>query len=81
MKPPEGFKQVDYLRKDHVFLFERFYYFLEAQHEHGLIVMDESDKTLDRTFVRRMESYFTKTGTVAIDLTGLYPLHSLFHQR
>jgi Protein of unknown function (DUF3800) len=63
VKPPAGFKQVDFLRKDHVFLFERFYYFLEAQHEHGLIVMDESDKTLDRTFVQRMESYFTKTGT------------------
>jgi hypothetical protein len=43
--------------------FERFYYFLEERHEHGLIVMDETDKMLDRTFVRRMESYFTKTGT------------------
>src|SRR5713101_291055 len=43
VKPPEGFRQTDYLRKDHVFLFERFYYFLEAQQEQGLIVMDESD--------------------------------------
>jgi len=61
MRPPAGFRQVDYLRKDHVFLFERLYYFLEAKHEHGLIVMDESEKKLDRTFVARMESYFTRT--------------------
>jgi hypothetical protein len=51
------------LRKDHVFLFERFYYFLETKAEHGLIIMDESDKALDRKFVSRMESYFTKTAT------------------
>lgn len=63
VKPPKDFKQVDFLRKDHVFLFERFYYFLEAQHEHGLVVMDESDKDLDKTFVQKMESYFMKTAT------------------
>ena len=62
-RPPVGYHQTDYLRKDHVFLFERFYYFLEQKHEHGLIVMDESDKTLDKTFVKKMESYFMKTAT------------------
>ena len=61
VRPPEGFHQSDYLRKDHAFLFERFYYFLESKHEHGLIVMDETDKALDRTFVTRMEAYFTRT--------------------
>jgi len=60
-KPPAGFKQEDYLRKDHVFLFERFSYFLEARKDHGLVVMDETDKQLDKQFVSRMESYFTKT--------------------
>lgn len=59
--PPEGFQQADYLRKDHVFLFERFYYFLEQERDHGLLVMDESDKTDDRRFVRRIGDYFTKT--------------------
>jgi hypothetical protein len=63
VKPPENFREADYLRKDHVFLFERFYYFLEAQKEHGLIVMDETEKTLDKKFVSRMESYFTRTAT------------------
>jgi len=63
MKPPVNFKEIDYLRKDHVFLFERFAYFLESQAEHGLIVMDESEKNLDKKFMARMESYFTRTAT------------------
>ncbi|MDH5526639.1 MAG: DUF3800 domain-containing protein [Nitrospirota bacterium] len=51
------------LRKDHVFLLERFYYFLEAKQEHGLLVMDEVEKAEDRRFVRRMEKYFIETAT------------------
>jgi len=58
---PDGFEFEDYLRKDHVFLLERYFYFLESKQEHGLLVMDESEKTEDRRFVRRMESYFTKS--------------------
>jgi hypothetical protein len=46
-----------------VFLFERFYYFLESQSQHGLIVMDQSEKHLDSAFVKRMEAYFTRTAT------------------
>ncbi|MHB1424860.1 MAG: DUF3800 domain-containing protein [Gemmataceae bacterium] len=53
----------DYLRKDHVFLLERFFYFLEAQKQNGLLVMDALEKTNDRKFVRQMEAYFTKTAT------------------
>jgi hypothetical protein len=63
VKPPANYNEADFLRKDHVFLFERFYYFLEAEKQNGLIIMDETEKTLDRRFVSRMESYFTKTGT------------------
>lgn len=63
VRPPPNFKQEDYLRKDHVFLFERYFYFLEAQAEHGLLVMDESEKVLDKDFVTRMQSYFTRTAT------------------
>lgn len=51
----------EYLRKDHVFLLERFFYFLEAKREHGLLVMDEVDKSEDRRFVRKLESYYTLT--------------------
>lgn len=51
------------LRKDQVFLLERFFYFLEGQRQNGLLVMDGTDKTLDRKFVRQLESYFIKTNT------------------
>lgn len=61
-RPPKDFRFDDYLRKDQVFLFERFFYFLESKHEHGLLVMDETDKSLDRAFVKRLEAYFKNTG-------------------
>lgn len=51
------------LRKDQVFLLERFFYFLENQKQNGLLVMDGTEKNLDRKFVRQLENYFTKTGT------------------
>ena len=53
----------EFLRKDHVFVQERYFYFLEAQRQHGLLVMDEIEKTADRKFVRQIEAYFTKTAT------------------
>ena len=62
VRPPH-YRFDDYLRKDAVFLLERFFYFLEAQREHGVLVMDETDKREDRRFVARMEEYFTKTAT------------------
>ncbi|MEQ1902704.1 MAG: DUF3800 domain-containing protein [Pirellulaceae bacterium] len=51
----------DYLRKDQVFLLERYFYFLEGKEQNGLLVMDGTDKQQDRTFVRQLEAYFTKT--------------------
>lgn len=60
IEPPPGLNDA-YLRKDHVFLLERFFYFLEEKREHGLLVFDETDRTGDRRFVRRLEAYFTKT--------------------
>jgi hypothetical protein len=59
-KPPAGAEQ-GLLRKDHAFLLERFFYFLEREREMGLLVMDEVDKTADRRFVTRLHSYFTDT--------------------
>jgi hypothetical protein len=60
-KPPVG-TDSDRLRKDHTFLLERFYYFLEGKKEMGLLVMDEVEKDADRRFVSRLHGYFTKTG-------------------
>lgn len=61
-KPPT-FAAEEYLRKDHVFLLERYYYFLQEQQAHGLLVFDEVEEVSDRRFVRRMERYFSKTQT------------------
>jgi hypothetical protein len=51
----------EYLRKDHVFLLERFYYLLDSRQEYGLMVMDEFEKHEDRRFTKRIESYYSKT--------------------
>jgi hypothetical protein len=56
--PPE-----DVLRKDLVFLLERYFYMLEYRNETGLLVMDETEKMQDRRFVRRLEWYFKTTAT------------------
>lgn len=51
----------DILRKDHIFLLERFFYFLERERQMGLLVMDEVEKQEDRRFLRRLQDYFVKT--------------------
>lgn len=63
VKKPDTYEANEYLRKDQVFLFERYFYFLEQRQENGLLVLDESEKTADRRFVSRTESYFRKTQT------------------
>ena len=60
---PAGYRLDSYLRKDVVFFLERFFYFLEGKREHGILVMDETDKREDRRLVASMEDYFTKTHT------------------
>lgn len=50
------------LRKDYVYLFERFFYFLEDQSEHqGIIVFDELDKSASHLVLDQMDKYFKKT--------------------
>lgn len=51
------------LRKDYVYLFERFYYFLEdKQDEHqGIVVFDELDKSASHLVLDQMEKYFKRT--------------------
>jgi hypothetical protein len=58
---PDTYEAEEYLRKDQVFLLERYFYFLEQEQQHGLLVMDEVEKAEDRRFVRRLEAYFQKT--------------------
>lgn len=59
--PPAAPQPPDILRKDHTFLLERFFYFLEHERQMGLLVMDEVEKQEDRRFVRRLQDYFVKT--------------------
>lgn len=60
---PETVAASEFLRKDQVFLLERYFYFLENVQEFGLIVMDETDRNQDRQFVKRLERYFTASQT------------------
>ncbi len=60
---PATFEAEEYLRKDQVFLLQRYFDFLEAKKDHGLLVMDQVEKTEDRRFVTRLERYFTRTET------------------
>lgn len=58
---PDTYEAAEYLRKDHVFLLQRFFHFLESEQEHGLLVLDQAEKAEDRRFVSRLERYFTRT--------------------
>ena len=53
------------LRKDYVYLFERYFYFLETQpvRERGLIVFDELDKAQSHVLLQQMAAYFLGTET------------------
>ncbi|MBL7223472.1 MAG: DUF3800 domain-containing protein [Candidatus Brocadiae bacterium] len=61
--PPAPHDRSDLLRKDHVFLLERYSYLLEEKQEHGLLVMDETEKRADRQFMALLRRYFTRTVT------------------
>lgn len=73
-RKPDNFVYDDYLRKDHVFLFQRYYDFLEANKTHGLIIMDETEKEEDRRFVNRMYRYFERTQTGNLRASRIAPV-------
>lgn len=53
----------EFLRKDYVYLFERYFYFLEDKIDapSGLIVFDETEKTQSQRLIQQIENYFKKT--------------------
>jgi hypothetical protein len=53
----------DHLRRDLVYLFERYCYFLDEEDETGLLVMDQVETTNDRRFGQRIARYFVGTET------------------
>jgi hypothetical protein len=61
VKAPDSRPAEEYLRKDHVYLLERFYYFAHKMQEQGLLVMDQVEEQHDYRFVRKLERYFVRT--------------------
>lgn len=61
IEKPTSFTAEEYLRRDHVFLLERYFYFLEREPDYGLLVFDAVERGTDLHFVRQLERYFTKT--------------------
>jgi hypothetical protein len=55
----------DLLRKDVVYLFERYFYMLNdhCPDRRGLVVFDELEKSLAKNLIQRMASYFLGTST------------------
>ena len=51
------------LRKDYIYLFERFYYFLEDKQEEpkGIVVFDELEKSASHILLTQMDKYFKNT--------------------
>jgi hypothetical protein len=60
-KPPPGYQFQNFLRKDLIFLQQRFFWFLEAKQECGLLVLDQTEKESDKRYVKRLQDYYTKT--------------------
>ncbi len=60
------------LPKEYVYLFERFYYFLESQQpeEDGTIIFDEVEKSMSRLRIIQMNNYFQRSynGTIRSSL-------------
>lgn len=53
----------EFLRKDYVYLLERYYYFLDEKKEQpsGIIVFDETEKNHSQRLIQQIENYFKKT--------------------
>jgi hypothetical protein len=74
VEKPETAKTEDYLRKDLVFFLERYFNFIKPLDENGLIVLDETDASTDRKFIRQIERYFTRTQRGRFRATSIVPV-------
>jgi hypothetical protein len=72
IRKPKGLERT-VPRKDMVFLFERFFRFLESHDSMGLLVMDQTEKSQDRLFVKQLDSYFVNTLTGRVRAARLVP--------
>jgi len=58
---PDNLRAEIFLRKDFVFLAERYYYHLYGTDDRGIYVMDETQEQEDWEFYRQLERYFLRT--------------------
>lgn len=63
----------DIVRKDQFFLLERYHRFLRAQGEMGILILDESDKDLDRRYVSSLERLVRHHETAKGFVTTIVP--------
>lgn len=63
------------LRKDYIYLFERFYYFLEDKIDEprGIVVFDELDKSASHLLLSQMDRYFKQTAKGKIRSSLIIP--------
>lgn len=73
-KKPATFQADEYLRRDQVFLLERYFNYISARNETGLLVFDETDRTADSHFIRQIERYFTRTAQGRFRSTAIVPV-------
>lgn len=68
-----GSEDLETVRKDQESLFDRYFRFLEEKDSMGLLVLDETDRTDDRRYLRRMENYFSKSDEGRLQATRIVP--------
>ncbi len=61
VRRPANLRSEMFLRKDFVFLAERYYYHLHSTDERGIYIMDETEEQADWNFYRQLERYFLRT--------------------
>ena len=61
LKPPPNYQFKHFLRKDLIFLHQRFYWFLKEKQESGLLILDQIEKETDKRYLKRVQDYYMKT--------------------
>ncbi|HWG21214.1 MAG TPA: DUF3800 domain-containing protein [Terracidiphilus sp.] len=74
VQKPKTVEAEDFLRRDLVFLLERYFNFIAPTNETGLLVFDETDSSADQKFIRQVERYFTRTERGRFRATGIVPV-------
>jgi hypothetical protein len=79
-KPPKQIEQT-FIRRDLKYLMRAYFYFCEENENDGILVLDETDRTDDRRYLKRLERYFsaTEAGKQASKLVLPTPLFTESH--